>query len=275
MKRATLLAFLLALAFPAVAGEWEDSVKQAAKLHRKGQLKEAESILLKSLLKAEDLGETDPRLAYTLDYLGTLSMQMNDPSKAEPMLRRAVKAFEASGGPIHEDTLSSLARLADCLEARKNYKESEPLWRRLVEAKRGDAVQQSQDLNSLGVSLDAQGNQGEAEKLYRQALELRQAKLGNSAPELAELLNNLGRIYYMKGQWGEAEAFYRRSIAIDEKSADQAPLADDYARLAPVLRKAGRDAEAKELEDKAASIQAALAKPQPVAKAKSKAKKAK
>src|SRR5260221_12506684 len=101
-KTATLFLGLL-LCGAASAGSWEADINKAARLHKKGDLKGAESVLLKTLLTAEQFGEGDERLAYTLDYLGTLNMQMGEADKAGPIFDRAVKAFGSAKGKGAEE----------------------------------------------------------------------------------------------------------------------------------------------------------------------------
>jgi tetratricopeptide (TPR) repeat protein len=241
------------------AQTWEQGIKEAASAHRKGHLKKAEELLLQTLLQAEQFGEDDPRLAYTLDYLGTLNLQEHEPAKAEPMVLRSLKIFEKTKGAASEEALESAGRLGESYDQRQFWAKSEPLYRRIVDSGRGDAMQQSVDLNNLAVSLDAQSKQDEALKLYAQALELREKQLGPESAELPELLNNEARVYYMKGDFGAAEKLYGRSVAIDSKLKSPL-LADDYERMAPVLHKQGREAEALALEAQAAKLTQAAGK---------------
>jgi tetratricopeptide (TPR) repeat protein len=258
MKRYLILVCCL-LPLGLGAASWEQGIKSAVAAHRKGDLKKAEEMLLKTMLQAEQFGEDDPRLAYTLDYLGTINMQANQPDKAEPMFLRSLKIFEKDKGQDSEPALASLGKLAESYDQRQLWTKSEPLYRRIVEANKADAAQRSVDLNNLAVSIDAQDRQDEALKLYQEALALREASLGSISADLPELLNNQARVYYMKGDFGAAEKLYLRSIDIDLK-AKSPLLADDYLRLAPLYRKQGREAEAKELEAKALVIQTAAKK---------------
>jgi tetratricopeptide (TPR) repeat protein len=260
-RRVLTVVLLSALATGAWAGTWEKDISKAAHLHKKGDLKGAERVLLNTLLGAEAFGEADPRLAYTLDYLGTLNLQMGLPDKASAMFERAVKAFGASRGPDAGETLEATGRLAESYDERSLYAKSEPLYKTLVQSKRGDELQQSVDLNGLAVSQDAQGRQEEALVSYKKALELREGKLGPSAPELPEILNNIARVYYMQGKYADAEPLYERAIGIDEGvlQAGDPQLADDYRRLSVLCKKTGRQAQAEAWESKAQAVDQAAA----------------
>jgi tetratricopeptide (TPR) repeat protein len=259
-----LLGALVIGSLPLFAGEWEDNLKEAARLNQKGDLKGAEEVLLRTLYTAEAFGESDPRLAYTLDYLGTLNMQMNEVDKAEPIFERAVRAFKASRGPDAPETLESMGRLAESYDAAQLYSRSEPIYRALVASGRGDALQQSVELNSLAVSIDAQNRQDEALVLYQKALLLRQQSRGPDAAELPEILNNIARVYYMKHKYAKAEPLYIHAIAIDEKNlaAGDPQMADDYRRLAALYKKSGQKIKADAYEAKAVAVENA-AKAQP------------
>lgn len=258
-----MLAFLLAVSPLSLSAQsWEQGIKSAVIAHRKGDLKKAEEILLKTLFQAEQFGEDDPRLAYTLDYLGTINMQAGEPDKAEPMFSRALKFFAGDKGADSEQALASVGKLAESYDQRQLWSKSEPLYQRIVDAKKSDPFQRSVDLNNLAVSIDAQGRQDEALKLYQEALALREASAGSESGDLPELLNNQARLYYLKREFSSAEKLYLRSIAIDSK-AKSPLLADDYLRLAPVYHEQGREAEVKELEAKAAAIQAKVNKSKP------------
>ena len=260
MRRAALVLGVFCLCGRVWAGDWQKDIAKAAKLHQHGNLKGAENVLLDTLLQAETFPESDPRLAYTLDYLGTLNLQMKEPDKAIPMFERAVKAFAASRGPSAEETLQAKERLAESYDERNLYAKSEPLYWTLVDAKRGDALLQSADLNSLAVSLDAQGKLDQALIIYQRALDMREDHLGSDAPELPEILNNMGRVHYIKGDYAGAKPYYERAIKIDEANlqAGDPQLADDSRRLSALCKKTGLESEAKAWEDKAVSVDRAL-----------------
>lgn len=256
MRSLWFASLLIALSLPGQATDWGRAVKEAGKLHRKGDLKGAESGLFKALLLAEAFGPTDPRLGFTLDYLGTLSLQAGEPEKADPMFRRALKVFEGSRGAASDEALETASNLAESLEARGLNQEAEPLYRRVVEAKRKDPMQRSTDLNNYGLCLDALGRQDEALAHYELALELRRKARGEKSLEAAEIYSNQARVYYMKGDFARAEALFVKALAIDEKKLGEnhPQVADDCLRLAPLYRKTGDLAKAEALEARAAAI---------------------
>jgi tetratricopeptide (TPR) repeat protein/CHAT domain-containing protein len=60
----------------------------------------------------------------------------------------------------------------------------------------------------------SQGNYAKAEPLYRQALEIRKAVLGENHPDYATSLNNLAYFYYLQGNYAKAEPLCRQALEI-------------------------------------------------------------
>jgi tetratricopeptide (TPR) repeat protein len=256
----------LGAALPASGSDdWSAQVNAATRAQRKGDLKQAEKLLLGALLTAEGFDDDDPRAAYTQDYLGTLYQQSGRPDDAIAVFKRALKGFDRSLGPDSEDALASAGRLADAYEAQGRWAQSEPLRRRLLKAIAAqaspDPAALAQAESDLGLCLDAEKRWDEAMTLYADALEKRREALGPGAPEVAETLSNEGRIWLLRGHKGKAETLMRQALAIDEKAlgpGDPA-VADDLHRLAVVLKKSHRPVEAAADEAQAAAIEKALA----------------
>ena len=264
LKAAFLSGFLL-LAGVAPAA-WEDHIKSAVLAQRKGALKQAEEELARALLLAERFGEKDPRLAYTQDYMGLLYLNRQEPQDAKLLFEKALAGFEAARGPGSEEALMEAGRLAEACSQLKEWRRAEELYRRVLEAKLKDpkttAGVSAEAHTDLGIALDAQGKITAAIAEYEQAQELRRS-LASQSTELAESLSNLGRAYYVKGDYAQAEQLMLQALEMDEAVAgpDHALVADDLRRLAPVLRKAGKESEAVAALARAKQISAPAEKP--------------
>ena len=57
-----------------------------------------------------------------------------------------------------------------------------------------------------------QGRYGEAEPLYREALQGRRETLGPRHPDTLTSLNNLALLYQAQGRYGEAEPLYQQAL---------------------------------------------------------------
>ena len=60
----------------------------------------------------------------------------------------------------------------------------------------------------------SQGRYGEAEPLYREALQLSREVLGRAPPRHARSMNNLAALYESQGRYGEAEPLYTEALQL-------------------------------------------------------------
>jgi len=104
-------------------------------------------------------------------------------------------------------------------------------------------------INGLAVLYQAKARFGEAEPLYRRALAIGEASLGQGHPSVATCLSNLASLLHVTSRVNEAEPLYRRALAIDEESygPDHAAVARDLNNLALLLRDSNRRGEAEPL----------------------------
>ncbi len=73
-------------------------------------------------------------------------------------------------------------------------------------------------LNDHALTVQAQGRYAEAETLYRQALEIDAATIGERHPGYAIRLNNLAGAVRSQGRSAEAEALYRQALEICDQT---------------------------------------------------------
>jgi tetratricopeptide (TPR) repeat protein len=115
-------------------------------------------------------------------------------------------------------------------------------------------------LNALAEQYYATASPAKAEPLYRRGLEILEKSLSPEHPHLATCLNNLAILLHgTNDRYAQAEPLYKRSLAILEKTLDPAHpiLAKSLTNLAYLYRRCGRQPEAEELENRAATIRAA------------------
>ena len=67
---------------------------------------------------------------------------------------------------------------------------------------------------NLGGLLKDMGRYGEAEPLYRQALEIGEKTIGKAHPQFAKLLNNLARLLQAMGRYEEADPNFLEALEI-------------------------------------------------------------
>jgi tetratricopeptide (TPR) repeat protein len=123
-------------------------------------------------------------------------------------------------------------------------------------------------LSRTGYFLNSQGSYRQAESLYKQALEIRRAVLGEKHPDTARSLNNLGDLYLKQGRYEEAEPLYKQALAIRREALGEQHLdtATSLGNLAVLYQSRGRYEEAEPLYNQALEIKrAALGEQHPLA----------
>ena len=81
----------------------------------------------------------------------------------------------------------------------------------------------STSVNNLAGLYQAQGRYGEAEPLYRRALEASERVLGKEHPDTLTSVNNLAALYFVSGDWGRAAQLWRQSTAAIARRSNSAP----------------------------------------------------
>jgi tetratricopeptide (TPR) repeat protein len=112
-------------------------------------------------------------------------------------------------------------RVADAVEQSTTlavFNLIEPHLKKMIDWCEGNEDRQfAFSLNQLARLYNSQGKYNEAEPLYLRSLSIREKKLGENHPDVAQSLNNLAELYRNQGKYNEAEPLYRRSLSIWEK----------------------------------------------------------
>ena len=114
-------------------------------------------------------------------------------AKAIPLAEQALRIREATLGPEHPDTATSL--------------------------------------NNLALLYDTTGAYAKAEELYQRALAIREKALGPEHPSTATSLNNLALLYHATGAYAKAEPLYQRALAIAASTKAPELLATVFGNL--------------------------------------------
>jgi tetratricopeptide (TPR) repeat protein len=95
----------------------------------------------------------------------------------------------------------------------------------------------TQVLNVLALSLHYAGDYGDAERIYRHVLSVREQELGPYDPSVAISLNNLAELLKDTANYPEAEAKFRRAVEIDQDAlgCDDPAVASDLSNLGVLL----------------------------------------
>ena len=117
---------------------------------------------------------------------------------------------------------------------------------------RPDDPRLAHTLNILANVYRAQGNYGQAEPLFRQALQIRAAALGADDPDVAASEDSLGRLYQAEGRYRQAEPLFKQALATKEKSLgpDSPDLVGSLKSLALLYQQEGRYVEAEAIYER-------------------------
>ena len=119
-------------------------------------------------------------------------------------------------------------------------------------------------LNNLAQLYGHQGNDAEAEPLFKRAIAILDKAVGLDSPEAAPELNNLAALYQRQERYAEAEPLFKRALAIREKSLgrDHPDVGQSLNNLATLYEKQGRHGDSEPLFKRALAIYEKAAGPQ-------------
>jgi CHAT domain-containing protein/Tfp pilus assembly protein PilF len=156
------------------------------------------------------------------------------------------------------DTAALSARISELSRAGK-YSEAIPLAQRQVaDLEKSGPVNRdlAGALNNLALLYGSQGQDGEAEPLYKRALAILEKTDGLDRVGIAPELNNLAALYERQGRYAEAEPLFKRALAIREKALGQAhpDVGQSLNNLATLYERQGRHADSEPLFSRALAI---------------------
>ena len=270
MRRFVRLALVLAvivLPLPAsVDDDWKNLYIQAQHTGATRDFAQAEALYNKALRTAELFGKTDPRVASTLQGLGTTLRSEKKPAEAEDAFRRAAEIYTLDPGVgslvfarIHFDLAGVLMDEGKYDAALQSLKRLLPVF---------DELLGPHDVDSA-TALCMQGDSyrmlkmfSNAEPPLKRCADLRSDDGGIGTAEFGEAANSLALVYQHLGKYSAADSYFRLAGKIRELflGITSPELADTLEAYASLLHQLGRDAEAKQKERLAAAIRARAGK---------------
>ncbi len=186
---------------------------QLAHAHRQNGDTAAQAAAYEAVLARLDLRDDPLQRISALRQVAEFRMDQGDWPGALESIEAALSVDameepedEARTAVMHGAILRRLGRLD---EARTSYERALELFRA-----HAGPIEQTIALNSLAVLARDQGRTDDAERLYREAISLREAADPRPNPQTATMLANLGSLLVSKGQLDEAEPFLQRSVAM-------------------------------------------------------------
>ncbi len=246
-------------------------IQKAAGLYEEKKYDEAAALLADAVAEIEKRrGPEDASLLKYFDLLAQIYEAQKKDADAEKLWRRAYEIRRKNLGPEHGEVYGSADRLALSLKAQGKYEEAEALLKKSLahrEAYHGlESPSVMPSLNRLAELYIAQKKFAEAEPLARRAVTIGRSTTGLIPASYADSMHDLGAVLASQGKYDEAEPLYdqalKRKYALlpaphhpnkpgQPSPGDVAELAREFAAM---LRKAGKEKDAKELEEKAEGL---------------------
>ncbi len=216
-------------------------------------------------------GAEDTTLVKHFDLLAQIYEATGKQAEAEPLWRRSMQIRSKHLGADHQEVIGSGDKLAMSQLAQKKYPEAETLLKKSLAHREiafgPDDSRLMPSLNRLAELFVAQGKFAEAEPLARRAVQIGGSTIGLQPSSLPDSRRWLGAALAGLGKAEDAVPLYEQML---KKKVTQLPEAAhippkpgqishaDFADLckeaAAVYRKAGKEKDAKELEEKAELI---------------------
>jgi protein O-GlcNAc transferase len=187
------------------------TINEAVRLHKSGNLDEAENIYRRIL-------DTQPENPDALHLLGVIAYQRKKYEEAEDLIRRAIN--------LNKRTPEFRNNLGNVYLAQKKFDKAEECYRAAV--KQNPRYVDAR--NNLGNALREKGRFQESIDSFQRALQV--------DPSRADIHNNLGMVLEGAGRSEEAAACYREAIRV------KPDFCDAYTNLGVAYKSLGRFQEA-------------------------------
>ena len=226
-----------------------------------GLMSRAEPLVEKALKTYEtNEGPAGLDVARSLNLLGVIDWTLGQYKPALELHRRALTICEAIFPPDDPRLAGPVFLFGSGLAYTGNGSESEAVLARAL--KLADAGPAPRAAVRIGVRDQiayghvANGRFAEAERWYRQALDIAARELSSDDPQNINQLNNVGFTLGLEGRYDEGRAYLERAISLAERVLGLAnsTTASMYHSLGDLEHRAGHAARAHELLEQALSI---------------------
>ena len=232
-------------------------------LYYMGEYEESRKLDEKCLaLRERVFGPDHPDVAQSLENLGACDIELKEPQKAVPLCRRAAEIFRKAYGDDNLDTMDALQCVGDSLADLGTTREAEEIFKRIVKTSEAHPGNGDSTLGfallSLGELETQERRFNEARQTLARALALREKTDGKASAAYAECLAASAQLRAAEGHPEAAVPFYDeavRTLSAVQGEAHPHVLANLTA-WADVLKRLGRQDQARELEARVRAAQA-------------------
>jgi tetratricopeptide (TPR) repeat protein/predicted Ser/Thr protein kinase len=189
--------------------------------------------------RTEKLGRNHHETLMTMDNLALAYQSAGRPADALPLFEEALKGFTAKLPPDHPDTLLCMGYLVGAYLDANQPDKALPLFRDFLAAQRRQLAPHDPRLtgilSALGLNLVKYGHHAEAEKMLRECLTIREAKLANDWTT-SDARSLLGASLVGQGKYAEAEPLLLQGYE-GMRAREPAIPAKDKKRLGEALER--------------------------------------
>lgn len=192
---------------------------------RAGRLDLAESSLQQVLLlRRQELGDLDEEVASAWNTLGLVHHTIGNLDEAIREYQQALDLREQLHGPMGLALASTLNNLGAASLSKNELQTALQYFERARAIhERAYRDQEHPDwattLNNLGMAYQFLQDLDQAERLFRESLEMRRRVLPENHPHLAGSLNNLGLIEEERGRYQEAASLFEQALVLAQAKA--------------------------------------------------------
>jgi tetratricopeptide (TPR) repeat protein len=181
----------------------------------------AEEWLLRALqVQKQTLGEDHPEVGLTARELGECYLARRKPRRAVPHLTLAADFCGRVLGTQCAPYAAALVRLAQAHLCCREFDRAEPLYLRALAILRqaaGEELNASVCLNNLGMLYHIVGDDGRAEPLLHEVVDVRRRVLGELHPLYLRSLQDLTEFYRSRNDLAQAELWQGQADDIEKK----------------------------------------------------------
>ena len=171
-------------------------------------------------LRRRTLSKDDPKLADSLDGLGSVLVVESEFAAAEPLLLEALRIRRQVLDNRDLQIAESLSSLATLRHEQGNVKGEVSLRQEALEVARAatgeESVESSRRMTELAGGLEGLGDFAAAEVTLVRALAIERAKLGENHPRIGYTLHALAYARAAQGRYAEAKTDYESALKVRE-----------------------------------------------------------
>jgi tetratricopeptide (TPR) repeat protein len=191
---------------PRDLAEWQDCIARSGPLYEAGRFGDATRVLETAVHYAEHFPALDPRLPTTIHALGFLYQEQGKYAEATNLYLRAILLWERLG-PGHRDALlQSMDNLIGTYMEDHHYRAARALMELRLPMERSATKWEDRAtfLNMRASLAEAEHHYGQAERLYRESLELWEKHGTGDDKNTAIVLMNLSSVFLATKRYQDA-----------------------------------------------------------------------